>query len=168
MNIFNAGRGKTLFGDTGSRASKEFPVFTGILSFAVILNCILLIVFGGWWIFFFPIALLPHLLFMFSSFYIKLSKISGIIRKLLLGSAIYGVIFPLIYLPAILDSTDYEYILFGLRPSHDSWISQLILNSSAYAWPLLGVSATIVLIGVIYISIVRRRDSRNLKKAKKT
>ena len=168
MNIFTMGRNKTLFNDTGSRASKEFPVFTVVLSFAVILNCILLIIFGGWWIFFFPIALLPHLLFMFSSFYIKLSSISGFIRQSLLGAGIHGVIFPLIYLPAILDSTDDSYILFGIRPSPDSWISQLILHSGTYAWPLLGFCAVLVFLAVLYISILKRRNLKNIKSIDKS
>ncbi len=168
MNILKASRDKTVFSETGSRAIKEVPVFTISMATLVALNVILLIIFGGWWIFFFPIALLPHLLFMFSSFYIRLSKLTGTIRKLFLVLAIYGVIFPLVYLPAVLDNTDYSYILFGIRPSPDSWISQLIQSSSVYAWWFLAVSASLIFFVVLYISITKRRNLKNIKSIDKT
>ncbi len=147
-----------------SSARKEFPIFVGISATVVILNIILLVMFGGWWIFFFPIAALPHILYLYSSFYIKLSSISGLTRKTLLGSAIYGIIFPLIYIPAILDSSEYSYILLGLRPGPDALATHLISSTSPYAWMLLGISSGIVFAGVLFIYITKRRTTSKSKK----
>src|ERR1035437_7911234 len=83
----------------GVQAQKVNLPLTTILVAATIFNTIFLIMYGGWWIFAFPFVLLPQTLIMCAGFYFIVHKSKGWLRNIRLGSSIYAVVFPLIYVP---------------------------------------------------------------------
>lgn len=135
----------------------EAPIFAAIVVIAIVAEIILLVTFGGWWIFLFGIVTIQQALFMQSSFYTIVSNTPGWIKTTAKVVALYGVLFPLVYVPPILDGTEYSYILFGLRPEPGSFISNIISVTSPYAWNLLGIAAGISVAGVIYTFTKKRR-----------
>lgn len=124
----------------------------------VILNTLLLILFGGWYAFLGVLLIAPQALLIVMSFSILRRPIGKptLVATLILGS--YVALFPLLFLRALIDGPYSYFIFFGIRPDKGSPLDTFLTNIEPIAWQLLLVT----IITLIVIAIVTRIKYRRV------